>query len=141
MAGSCLISFHAVVQDAHDVTKSSRGELANALAEVKANMVITTKQRQKQGLERMLEVLQQLREAAHLHDALRCHFRVLKAPKSSTLVIAESPEDMQCVLSCSKRRSHNICSMPSQREALSREYAPAHAQALPKRAIKRKCHV
>ena len=35
-------------------------------------MVITNKQRQKQGLERMLEVLQQLREAAHLHDALRC---------------------------------------------------------------------
>ena len=45
----------------------------NALAEVKANMVITTKQRQKQGLEQMLEVLQQLREAAHLHDALRCN--------------------------------------------------------------------
>ncbi len=54
------------------MTKTSRGELANALAEVKANMVITNKQRQKQGLERMLEVLQQLREAAHLHDALRC---------------------------------------------------------------------
>ena len=34
-------------------------------------MVITTKQRQKHGLERMLGVLQQLREAAHLHDALR----------------------------------------------------------------------
>ena len=54
------------------MTKTSREELANALAEVKANMVITNKQRQKQGLERMLEVLQQLREAAHLHDALRC---------------------------------------------------------------------
>ena len=53
------------------MTKTSRGELANALAEVKANMVITNKQRQKQGLERMLEVLQQLREAAHLQDALR----------------------------------------------------------------------
>ena len=64
-------SERAVLQEAHAVTKASRGELANALAEVKANMVITTKQRQKQGLERMLEVLQQLREAAHLHDALR----------------------------------------------------------------------
>jgi len=60
------------LQEAHAVTKSSRNELVNALAEVKANMVITTKQRQKQGLEQMLEVLQQLREAAHLHDALRC---------------------------------------------------------------------
>ena len=61
----------AVLQEAHAVTKASRGELTNALAEVKANMVIATTQRQKQGLERMLEVLQQLREAAHLHDALR----------------------------------------------------------------------
>ncbi len=51
--------------------KTSRSELANALAEVRANMVITRKQRQKQGLERMLGMLQQLREAAHLHDALR----------------------------------------------------------------------
>ena len=51
--------------------KTSRGELANALAEVRANMVITRKQQQKQGLERMLGMLQQLREAAHLHDALR----------------------------------------------------------------------
>lgn len=59
------------MQEAHAVTKASRGELANALAEVKANMVITTKQRQKQGLERMLGTLQQLREAAHLHDDLR----------------------------------------------------------------------
>lgn len=51
--------------------KVSRSELANALAEVRANMVITRKQRQKQGLERMLGTLQQLREATHLHDALR----------------------------------------------------------------------
>lgn len=62
------------LQEAHAVTKTSRGELASALAEVKANMVITNKQRQKQGLARMLEVLQQLREAAHLHDALRYRF-------------------------------------------------------------------
>lgn len=59
------------VQEAHATTRASRSELANALAEVKANMVITTRQRQKHGLERMLGVLQQLREAAHLHDALR----------------------------------------------------------------------
>ena len=58
-------------QEAHAATRASRSELANALAEVAANMVITTKQLQKHGLERMLGVLQQLREAAHLHDALR----------------------------------------------------------------------
>ena len=62
---------HAHEQEAHAATRASRSELANALAEVAANMVITTKQRQKHGLERMLGVLQQLREAAHLHDALR----------------------------------------------------------------------
>ena len=61
----------AHAQEAHAATRASRSELANALAEVAANMVITTKQRQKHGLERMLGVLQQLREAAHLHDALR----------------------------------------------------------------------
>ena len=70
----------AVLQEAHAITKASRGELANALAEVKANMVITTKQRQKQGLERMLEVLQQLREAANLHDALR------RAPPTASIL-------------------------------------------------------
>ena len=62
---------HVRAQEAHAATRASRSELANALAEVAANMVITTKQRQKHGLERMLGVLQQLREAAHLHDALR----------------------------------------------------------------------
>ncbi|CAL8467285.1 g6822 [Coccomyxa elongata] len=59
------------LQEAYRTAKTSRSELANALAEVRANMVITRKQKQKQGLERMLGTLQQLREAAHLHDALR----------------------------------------------------------------------
>lgn len=60
-----------MLQIAHSVAKTSRSELANALAEVRANMVITSRQKQKQGLEQMLHVLQQLREAAHLHDDLR----------------------------------------------------------------------
>ena len=53
------------------MAQASRAELAGALAEVRASMGITARQRQKQGLERMLGTLQQLREAAHLHDDLR----------------------------------------------------------------------
>ena len=66
------------------MTRGARAELAAALAEVRANMGITAAQRQKQGLERMLGTLQQLREAAHLHDALRC---LCRSPCACTLIL------------------------------------------------------
>ena len=58
-------------QVAHAAAKTSRAGLAESLQKVKANLRIAQRTKKKQGWEAMLDILVQLREAAHLHDKLK----------------------------------------------------------------------
>lgn len=60
-----------LVQVAHAACKTSRVGLAESLQKVKANLRIAQRIKKKQGWEAMLDVLLQLREAAHLHNKLK----------------------------------------------------------------------
>ena len=58
-------------QDAHATAKASRTGLGAALEDVKANLRVAQRTKKKQGWEKLLDVLTQLRDASHLHDKLK----------------------------------------------------------------------
>ena len=59
------------LQDAHATAKASRVGLGDALQDVKANLRVAQRTKKKQGWEKLLNVLTQLRDASHLHDKLK----------------------------------------------------------------------
>jgi hypothetical protein len=59
-------------QVAHAICRQSRTQLGGALAEVRADMSIARRQRAKQGLSDMAEMLRELKAAVARTDELRC---------------------------------------------------------------------
>lgn len=58
-------------QAALQLVKSARGRLASSMTEVEANISIADRQRQRQGLSHMADILHKLQQNSALHSELK----------------------------------------------------------------------